>query len=164
MSKSIYNIEQELNNIFIQIENADGEITDDLQNQLIISQTELQNKGIQYGYKCMSLDAEIKQIDDEIERLSMIKSRNVKLKERLKETLKNAMINYGIDEIKTPTLKINFRKSESVEIENEELINKEFIREKISYTISKTDIKKALKDGKSVLGAKLVVNDNLQIK
>ena len=60
--------------------------------------------------------------------------------------------------------KISFRKSESIEITDEESIDKQFIKEKISTTIDKTAIKKAIKDWLEVKGAELKTNNNLQIK
>ena len=72
--------------------------------------------------------------------------------------------NFGIDELKTPTLKVNFRKSESIEIENEDLIDDKFKVEKVTKSISKTLIKEAIKNGENVLGANISVNYNLQIK
>lgn len=164
MSKSIYNISQELETIFNSIENNDGAIDEQTENALIITKQELENKGVQYGFKCLSIKNENAEIDAEIERLNKIKARNTNLENRLKETLKNAMLHFGIDEIKIPTLKINFRKSVAIEIENEDLINEKFKIEKTTKTISKTLIKEAIENGEIVLGASKVENKSLQIK
>lgn len=164
MSKSIYNISQELENIFNSIENNDGTIDEQTELSLVLTQKELENKGIQYGFKCLSIKNENAEIDAEIERLNKIKAKNLNLENRLKETLKNAMIHFGIDEIKIPTLKINFRKSTIIEIENEDLITERFKVEKITKTISKTLIKEAIDNGENVLGACKVEIKSLQIK
>lgn len=164
MNKSIYNISQELETIFNSIENNDGAIDEQTENALIITKQELENKGVQYGFKCLSIKNENAEIDAEIERLNKIKARNTNLENRLKETLKNAMLHFGIDEIKIPTLKINFRKSVAIEIENEDLINEKFKIEKTTKTISKTLIKEAIENGEIVLGASKVENKSLQIK
>ena len=164
MGNSIYQISKDLDDIFMQIENNEGEITEDLSTALAITQEQMQNKGVQYGFKCLALDAENEQIDAEIKRLTTIKQRNTNLEKRLKETLSNAMQHFGIDEIKMPTLKINFRKSESIEIEDESLIPDEYKVEKITKTVSKTLIKDAIKLGVDVQGASVSVNYNLQIK
>lgn len=164
MSKSIYNISQELENIFNSIENNDGTIDEQTELSLVLTQKELENKGIQYGFKCLSIKNENAEIDAEIERLNKIKAKNINLENRLKETLKNAMIHFGIDEIKIPTLKINFRKSTIIEIENEDLITERFKVEKITKTISKTLIKEAIDNGENVLGACKVEIKSLQIK
>jgi len=164
MNKSIYNISQELETIFNSIENNEGTIDDQTETALVLTKQELENKGVQYGFKCLSIKNENAEIDAEIERLNKIKARNTNLENRLKETLKNAMLHFGIDEIKIPTLKINFRKSVAIEIENEDLINEKFKVEKTTKTISKTLIKEAIENGEIVLGASKVENKSLQIK
>jgi hypothetical protein len=50
---------------------------------------------------------------------------------------------FGILEVKAPTFKMNFRKSESVEIY--EGLDQEFITEKVSYQPDKISIKNAIK-------------------
>lgn len=164
MKKSIYNISQELETIFNIIENNDGIIDEQTETSLVLTKQELENKGIQYGFKCLSINNENAEIDAEIERLTKIKARNKNLENRLKETLKNAMLHFGIEEIKIPTLKINFRKSTSISIENEDLIAEKFKVEKITKSISKTLINEAIENGETVLGASKVENKYLQIK
>jgi CxxC motif-containing protein len=66
--------------------------------------------------------------------------------------------------MKTPTLKINFRKSQTVEILDEDLIDKEFKTVKVTTSISKAEIKKAIKNGQIVVGADLIDHKNIQIK
>jgi hypothetical protein len=51
----------------------------------------------------------------------------------------------------------------SVKINDEELIPDKFKKEKVSITIDKTAIKKAIQDGEEVIGAELVVNKTLLI-
>ncbi len=82
-------------------------------------------------------------------------------------------LTYALDgkKISTPKVAITFRKSESVEIEDE----KEFIYaaqdanrdDLLTYkdpTPNKTAIKAALKDGLDIYGARLVEKQNIQIK
>lgn len=51
----------------------------------------------------------------------------------------------------------------SVKINDEELIPDKFKKEKVSITIDKTAIKKAIQDGEDVIGAELVVGKSLVI-
>ena len=164
MSKSIYNISQELESIFNKIEYNDGVIDEEIETSLAITKQELENKGVQYAFKCLSIKSENEEIDEEIERLSRIKSKNINLENRLRETLKNAMLHFGIEEIKIPTLKINFRKSTSIQIDNEDLIDEKYKVEKITKTISKSLIKEAIEKGENVFGASKIENKSLQIK
>ena len=71
---------------------------------------------------------------------------------------------FDIYELKTATLKINFRKSESVIIENEYLIDNKFLIAKTTITPNKIAIKDAIKAGEFVAGAFISENKNLQIK
>ena len=164
MKKSIYNIGQELETIFNQIEDNGGEITPELETALTLTQEQIEIKGIKYAYKILSIKNDLSEIDNEIDRLKKIKEREINLQDRLKFILDSTMKHFGIDELKTPTLKVNFRKSESIEIENEDLIDDKFKVEKVTKSISKTLIKEAIKNGENVLGANISVNYNLQIK
>lgn len=164
MSKSIYNISQELESIFNKIEDNDGLIDEQIATSLAITKQELENKGVQYAFKCLSIKSENDEIDAEIERLSKIKAKNINLENRLKETLKNAMIHFGIEEIKIPTLKINFRKSTSIKIDNENLIDEKYKIVETTKIISKKLIKEAIEKGENVYGASKIENKSLQIK
>ena len=156
LSNELIKIENEL------IENG-GELTPALNEQLELTQESLQQKGVAYGYVCLNLNAEIEQIDAEIKRLSALKKSRINSIERLKETLSNAMQHFGISELKTPTLKVNFRNSESVEVD-ELIIDKKYCREKITYAPDKKAIKEAIENGVTVVGASISYNKNLQIK
>lgn len=73
------------------------------------------------------------------------------------------MVVNGIEKIETPIGNIKFTKSTAVEIYDEKLIDKKFIKIETKEKISKTDIKNALKAGEEVQGARLVENKNLKI-
>jgi len=164
MKKSIYNISSELEEIFRAIEDSDGEMNEEMSTSLTITQQELENKGIQYGFKVMSINSENEQIDAEIERLQKIKKRNVSLETKLKDILSDTMQHFGIDELKTPTLRVFFRKSESVDIINEDLVDIKYKVEETKYKVDKKLIKEVLKKGENVFGAKLNNTPKIQIK
>lgn len=63
----------------------------------------------------------------------------------------------------TPRVAIGWRKSEAVEITDALTIPAEYWRQK-DPEVDKAGIKKALKAGEAVAGAKLVTNQNIQIK
>lgn len=63
----------------------------------------------------------------------------------------------------TPKVRVSFRKSESTEID-ESVLDKKWCKEKVTYTPDKTAIKNAIKAGQTVAGAKIIVNQNIQIK
>ncbi len=160
---NIYNIQQDYLSLTNEIIEAGGEITPEIENALAINKTELQNKGINYGYVIKSLESDISTIDEEINRLNALKQSRNKTIDLLKETVKNAMQLYGIEELKTPTLKINFRKSESVEVDPDAVLDM-YCDFKTVKTPDKAMIKQVIKSGDAVFGASLNINYNLQIK
>lgn len=165
---SIYNITNELKKIYDKLESGDGinpetgEIDEEITNALALTNENLQVKALDYAYVIKSFDDDIDIYDKEIARLTERKRQLQATKERLKETVSQAMQDFGIVEIKGKTVKLCFRESESVEITDETLISQEFFRVKVEP--DKVAIKKALKNGENVQGVKLIQKRNLQIK
>lgn len=164
MKKSLYNIEQEYLEIANQLE--DGELSQELETALAINEKELQGKAIAYAYVIKDSEDTVTAIDTEIKRLQGIKKTAQNKTKRLKDTIQNAMELYGITEIKTETLKLNFRRSEGVICTDENAsINKELctvVPEIIKPNL--TAIKKSIKEGQVVNGYELEERFNLQIK
>lgn len=140
-----------------------GEVDPDTETALRINRENLETKAVNYGVVCKELDSQISIIEEEINRLSDLKKVRSKTSERLKITMSAAMQSYGIEKIETPIMKISFRKSEFIEIEDIALINKKFINEKTIVTADKNAIKAAIKAGDEVVGAILKINKNIQI-
>jgi len=164
MKLKLYEIQQEYIRLAEQLIDAGGEATDELSEALAINQQNLETKGTNYGFIVKQMESEVDIIDSEISRLTALKKSRSKSIDRLKETLSMAMELYGIKEIKTPVLTINFRKSESVEIINESQLPKIYMVEKTTTQPDKAMIKEALKSGAEIEGAILKTNKNIQIK
>lgn len=160
--KSLYQINQEVMEITSQLE--EGEYTPELETALLIGQNELQEKAINYGYAIKSMDDDVTAINEEIKRLQGIKTAKVNAIDRLKETISSAMQLHGIEKVSSPTLTLSFRKSESIEIDNTNQLEERFLSKKITVSPDKTRIKEAIKNGEIVVGARLSINHNLQIK
>jgi len=161
---SLFEIESQYKLLADTLIEAGGELTDGMETALQINKTDLETKARSYGYVVLDLESEVEQIEAQIKRLSAMKSARNKTIDRLKETVSNAMQLFEISEVKTATLKLNFRKSESVEVDNLDLLDATYKTEKISVTANKVKIKEDIKAGISVTGAVLQVNNNLQIK
>lgn len=78
----------------------------------------------------------------------------------LREWLKNALDGQKFE---TAKVAVSFRKSETTEVD-ENVLDKKWCKEKVTYTPDKTAIKNAIKSGQNVNGAKLVTKKNIQIK
>lgn len=165
---NLYEISTELRKTYEKLENGEGinletgEIDSEVQQALALTQQNLQTKAIDIGYVIKSFDDEIEIYEREIKRLTEIKDQMKKRKEWLKTNLSNAMQEFGIVELKGKTIKLSFRKSESVEVTDIDALDDKFKRVKIEP--DKTAIKTELKMGHNVEGARLVENQNLQIK
>jgi hypothetical protein len=164
MKVALYQIEQEYLNIVQSIIDAGGEITEEQETALSISKEQLQNKGVCYGFIVKELEGNIDLIDLEIKRLNALKKPLVNSIDRLKNNLSQAMQMFDVTELKTPLLKINFRKSESIEVTDIDLLDADFVKTTITKAADKIAIKEAIKQGENVQGAVLVTNQNLQIK
>ena len=157
---NLYNIKSEYINIAAQL--TDGELTPELEEALLINEQNFTEKAINYGYVIKTFESETDILENEIKRLNALKIARSKAIDKLKVTISNAMQLYQILEVKAPTFKMNFRKSESVEVND--LLDQNYIVEKVSYQPDKIAIKNAIKEGKTVNGAAIIINYNLQIK
>ena len=164
MKLSLYTIEQNYLTLVENLIDNGGELTPELETELAITKQDLQNKGVCYGFIVKELEGNIDLIDLEIKRLNALKKPLVNSIDRLKNNLSQAMQMFDVTELKTPLLKINFRKSESVEVTDIDLLDADFVKTTITKAADKIAIKEAIKQGENVQGAVLVTNQNLQIK
>lgn len=116
-----------------------------------------------------NLDADIVAIKAEEERLAERRKAKERQKERIKQYLSETLQSAGITKIETARNKITFRKSETVEVDEESFIawaqkHRDDLLTYSAPTADKTAIKKALKDGIEIVGAELRINNNIQIK
>lgn len=116
-----------------------------------------------------TLDAECKAIKAEEERLAERRKAKEKSHERIKQYLSETLQRAGLDKIETARNKITFRKSESVEVDEDAFIKWAEIHrdDLLTYSapkVNKTEVKKALKDGIEIVGAELRIKSNIQIK
>jgi hypothetical protein len=157
---NLFNIKQEY--LAIAQELAEGELTPELEQQLAITEANLQEKAINYGYVIKTFESECDILDNEIKRLQALKKARTSAIDKLKDNISEAMLLFNITEVKAPTFKLSFRKSESIECD--EVVSEEYCNIKTTITPDKVAIKQAIKEGKEVLGARLIINQNLQIK
>lgn len=165
---NLYQISEEIREIKRAFENGEvvdletGEINPEYIKALTFSKQELEAKAIDYGYVIKSFDDEIELYDKEIKRLTERKKQLKNMQDYMKKTITDAMIEFGIVEVKGNLLKMNFRTSQSVDVYDIDLLDDKFKRIKIEA--DKTAIKDAIKNGEIVEGARLTDNKNLQIK
>lgn len=161
---NIFKIQSEYQQLVNQLIENGGELTPELELALQINKDNFHSKSENYGYITKQFDGEMDIIDNEIKRLQQAKKTREKAIERLKDTIELAMLTFDIDKIETPLIKISFRKSESVEVENVNELPNEFKVIKLTESADKLKIKDALKSGMFISGCSIKTNRNLQIK
>ena len=161
---SIYNIQSEYQQLVNQLIENGGELTPELELALQINKDNFHSKSENYAYITKQFDGEIDIIDNEIKRLQQAKKTREKAIERLKANIEMAMTTFEVDKIETPLIKISFRKSESVEVEDVNNLPALYKVVKVSETADKLKIKDALKSGMFIEGCSIKTNRNLQIK
>lgn len=173
MKKSFFEINNELNSIFYDIEdyclqNETDEIPEELIQSLMIVQEQQSEKLADYKSYINYLKGNISGIDEQIKDLQSAKNRLKNRIERLKTVALETVKEYGEDNksgnkfIETLTGNITVTKSKSVEIIDENLIHNDFKTEVISIKIDKKEILKLLKEGVSVDGCELKENESIR--
>jgi hypothetical protein len=159
---NLFNIQQE--HLILAEQLSEGELTPELEQALVINESDLNEKGIAYGFVLKQYYYDLAAVQsikkDYAEKEAKIK----KTIERMETAISGAMQLFQMDKIESPLIKLSFRKSESVEVINEAQLTEQFTTTKTTVTPNKTAIKEAIKNGEVVEGAVLVTNYNLQIK
>ena len=132
-----------------QIASCEAELWDQLNRLSLLRQ---QNQILANGYLEESL------------RLRQLADGYDKKVNRIENTMDYLLKTFKKTDFNTDLYKLSYRKSESVEISNENALPKEFMKEKITTAPDKVAIKEALKNWQEVPWASIKINNNLQIK
>jgi hypothetical protein len=166
---TLWNITQEFLSLASLIEEAGGEATDEIIEELAISRENFQYKAENYAKLILKWESEIDAASAEEKRIKAIRKTKENSVARMKDTLKAALMVFGHEDMKTgakkfetPLVKLSTRKSYSVEITDEATLPDEaFVFKK---EVSKTAIKNLLEAGEHLEGASMKENISLQIK
>jgi hypothetical protein len=163
-TRSMYQISKDHDILMQIVEDNEGEVTPEIEQALALTFENFTEKAASYACIVKHYEDHATVVEKEIDRLKKILEQAKKRKELFKQNLENAMKVFQVEKIDTPLLKLSFRKSEAVEILDEDQVPQEFKDVKITESVSKTKIKDAIKEGKVIPGAQLVTKQNLQIK
>lgn len=165
---NLWEITQEFLALASLIEEAGGEATDEVMEELAISRENFAHKAEGYARLILKWDSEVDAASAEIKRIQAIKKTKENAVGRLKETLKTALLIFGQEDSKgikrfeTPLIKLSTRKSTSIEITDENALPQEaFV---IKREVSKTAIKELLEAGAAIEGASVKENISVVIK
>ena len=161
--KTLYNINNDYLELISQVEEAEGVLTPELEQALIINKSELEVKSIAYIDIIKQRESLNERIDNEIKRLQALKKSNDTLVSKLKNNLLNAVNLFG--NYDAGFIKLSTRKSKQVVIDYDvNDLPKQYKVVKVTETADKVAIKKAIESGETVYGCRLVENVNLSIK
>jgi len=160
---TLYEISTEYANVLNNLEiNEDGEIENIEELEKVQGEFKDKAEAVALYIKNLNSDADaIKEEADKLAERSKAKSNKA---DRLKKYLGEAMLSLDQTKIETPKVALSFRKSEKVNILDSFSIPQQYLTRKVEEKPNLTEIKKAIKEGKEVAGAELVVNQNIQIK
>ena len=154
-------LENAINQMFLDVDQETGEVSDEWVQRIEDLQMQKDEKLDNIGAIIKNKMADVKALKDEE---SALKARR-EVKEREIENLKNYVS--GIlngEKFESARVVFGFRKSDKIIVDNEEMIPKEFMKQKIEYSPDKVNIKKAIMDGVQVAGCHIETENNLQIK
>jgi hypothetical protein len=165
MAFSLYEINSQIEQVWGTAVDPDtGEIIneDALQElEQLGMQREEKLENLALFYKNLSAEAEA--LKAEKMRLAARQAAAEKKAEGIKKYIAASMDSAGGEKIKTSKVAIGWRKSESVQVEENAFLPDEYLTFKAPEP-NKTAIKKALKAGEKIDGASLVTANNIQIK
>lgn len=164
----LYQISEQYQNIAELLLNPEFHENEDIVTALDAIQDDFNDKAVNTVMAIKMAEGDIGVIDTEIKRLQEMKKVRQNKVERVRNYLKTNMARTGILKIECPLFKISYseRKNGVVEIDDALFLannlNDDLI--KIEIKPSKDAIKKALKNGEDIVGAKLVDSQVLMIK
>ena len=103
-------------------------------------------------------------LDAEIKRLMELKQAHDRKVASVDKQIDYLLKLFKIEKMQTEINELSYRKSEAVVFTDEEAIPAEYKKEKVTVSVDKTEIKKALKAWTEVPGAMIETRQNLQIK
>ena len=159
--ETLYNITEDYIDLLNKIEIAEGEISEEVNQQLEINEQQLQTKSIAYLSVIKTKEALTMQIDEEIKRLQALKKHHTSISNNLKNRLLNAVNLFGAFEV--GFTKFSTRNSKAVIVEDVNSLPKEFKVIKVTEQADKKAIKQALEDGVIIEGCTIQENKNLKI-
>ncbi len=158
----LWKIDETLLALMESIETCPEELKPELQSDIELYLGKEAAKVDQTAHVLAALEYEAKAATDEMARLAERRERAIKAQKRLESYLCRIIANRGGKPLLGETNTLSVRTSDAVEITDYEAVPVEFMHTRITKTVDKAAIKKALKAGADVPGADLEFRSNLQ--
>lgn len=159
-----YQIKQFLDNLMDSVDEETGEVIDIDPSRLEELNRAREKKLENIALYIKNLEADAKAIAEEEKNLKDRRERVEKKAERLRKLLSDSILNAGDDHFETSRCCVTFRSSDTVEIDDLDLIDAAYIKVVTDYKPDKKALKKAIKAGVQIDGCHLENHNNIQIK
>lgn len=163
MSK-LYEINTGYLRIIEAVEEAEGELTPELQEQLAANGEDFRERIENYLKAVRNYEADAEAFKAEAAAFAVKAKRAAATVERLKQTVTAAMRLRGMDKERFGNFTASIRKSERVTVDDDLIQQLPDKFKRVKYEADKTALKEALKSGEQVEGAQITLNYSLQIK
>lgn len=140
------------------------ELTPELDQALMMTQSQMQTKLGGYGKIVANYQADIDGAKAELKRIKDYIDQKETAMDRLKNAALQSMLVTGTDKIECDFFRFSIRRSEAVEVDLVEALPADFVTVKTTKAADKVAIKEAIKRGENITGARIVENFSLQIK
>ena len=161
---TLYDINENYAAIIAAVEEAEGELTPELEEQLAANGEDFREKIENYLMAVRNYAADVEAFKAEAVAFSAKAKRAAATVDRLKQTVTAAMQLRGMDKERFGNFTASLRRSERVTVDDDLIQQLPDKFKRVKYEADKTALKEALKAGEEVEGAQLTTNYSLQIK
>lgn len=164
----LYEITAQYQNIYALLQNSEFAEDEDILTALDQIEDAFENKVQQTIFMMKNIEAEIDPIDAEIKRLQAMKKACQNNIDRIKNRLRENMKAIGMSKLNCGLFSLSYRLQEAnaVELDETEFLANNLDEDLVTVKVTpnKTEIKRRLKNGEEIIGARLVDSEVLTIR
>jgi len=164
----LYEITAQYQNIYALLQNPEFAENEDILTALDQIEDAFENKAQQTIFMMKNIEAEIDPIDTEIKRLQAMKKAHQNNIDRIKNRLRENMKAVGKSKLNCGLFSLSYRLQEAnaVELDETEFLANNLDEDLVTVKVTpnKTEIKRRLKNGEEIIGARLVDSEVLTIR
>ena len=164
----LYEITVQYQNIYALLQNPEFAENEDILTALDQIEDAFENKAQQTIFMMKNIEAEIDPIDTEIKRLQAMKKARQNNIDRIKNRLRENMKAVGMSKLNCGLFSLSYRLQEAnaVELDETEFLANNLDEDLVTVKVTpnKTEIKRRLKNGEEIIGARLVDSEVLTIR
>jgi len=164
----LYEITAQYQNIYALLQDPEFAENEDILTALDQIEDAFENKAQQTIFMMKNIEAEIDPIDTEIKRLQAMKKARQNNIDRIKNRLRENMKAVGMSKLNCGLFSLSYRLQEAnaVELDETEFLANNLDEDLVTVKVTpnKTEIKRRLKNGEEIIGARLVDSEVLTIR